>query len=329
MYEREAAVDERSQGYRIHLDTEGDRALHACLPPELYEQVVATSSMPGTGVTFLDPQLNVIRGFTVPPGDESAGQHLVVDRITLRNLLVAGLDVTYGASFERYELLDNGRVRTFFTGAPAVDADLLVAADGTHSAIRKQLLPGAEVVETGQFLTYGKTWLTEEVRALAPAPALEGFSVVNGTDGRFMPVAAFQSRAGGDDYLMWVVGAPDQPSTGDGHELRRAAAEQVADWHPCLAALVRLGDPATVHTTTIRTAKPVPPWQTVPVTLMGDAIHTMVPTGTSAAVALHDAALLCRHLIECDGSLLDAVHQYEAEMLEHGFAAVTRSLQGV
>jgi 2-polyprenyl-6-methoxyphenol hydroxylase-like FAD-dependent oxidoreductase len=157
---------------------------------------------------------------------------------------------------------------------------------------------------------------------------------VAGTDGRFMPLAAFQSRTGGEDYLMWVVGAPttlrpaDQSGM-DGEGLRKTAAGLVADWPPELAEIIRLGDPGTVHSTTVRTAKPVPQWETVPVTVMGDAIHSMVPTGNSAAVALRDAALLCRRVAERDGSLLDAVHAYESEMLEYGFAAVEASLRGV
>ena len=36
------------------------------------------------------------------------------------------------------------------------------------------------------------------------------------------------------------------------------AADLVADWHSSLGALVDLGDPETVHTTTIRTATTVP-----------------------------------------------------------------------
>lgn len=85
----------------------------------------------------------------------------------------------------------------------------------------------------------------------------------------------------------------------------------------------------TVHLTTVRTAKPLPHWATVPVTLMGDAIHTMVPQGTSAAVALHDAALLCRRITGRTGAVLDAVHAYETEMLQHGFAEVARSLRTI
>jgi len=208
-----------------------------------------------------------------------------------------------------------------------VDADLLVGADGTNSRIRAQLLPHAEIVETGQFLIFGKVPLTAETRAFTPPAALDGFSAVAGTDGRFMPLAGHQPRTGGPGYLMWVLGTrrPTESDV-DGSALRDVAAKLVADWHPNLAALVSLTAPTAIHSTTVRTANPVPHWKTVPVTLVGDAIHTMVPAGIGAAVALRDAALLCERVTHGTDSLLDAVHAYETEMLDYGFDAVARSL---
>lgn len=315
LYER----DEHGQGYRIHLDPEGDQALRDCLPRELYDEAVATSGVRGSGVTILNPKLKVVQHFPAPPLDEDRLSS--VDRVTLRRVLLTGLDVRH-AEFERYELLADGRVRAHFAGE-AADADLLVGADGTHSRVRAQLLPRAEVVETGQFLIFGKTPLTPEARALAPAASLAGFSAVAGK-GRFMPLAAHQPRTGEPGYLMWVVGSTTRPTETDGAALRDAAARLVAKWHRNLAALINLAPPESVNRTTVRTAKPVPQWESGPVTLIGDAIHTMVPAGIGAAVALRDAALLCRRLTK--EPLLDAVHAYETEMLDYGFDAVARSL---
>ncbi|MFE9323996.1 FAD-dependent oxidoreductase [Nocardia sp. NPDC052278] len=334
LYEREAA-DQHSQGYRISLDPEGDLALRSCLPSDRYERILATAGKRGTGVRFLDPQLHVVREMLVPPrADEDVhGRHLTVDRLTLRKILLTGIDVHHGASFQRFELLDEGRVRTYFDDGTVTDADLLVAADGTHSHIRAQWLPDAEVVDTGQAEIYGKTALTDEIRALTPDAALDGFSVIAGTDGRFMSLAAHEFASGdGDDYVMWVVAAPTATvpadlSTMDKQQLQKIASELIADWPENLAALVRRADPESVHNTAMRTAKPLPHWKTGPVTLMGDAIHTMIPAGSSAGTALRDAALLCRRITERTGALRDAVHAYETEMLDYGFAMVERSLR--
>lgn len=332
VYERDAAA-RSGQGYRLHIAPEGDLALRACLPPELYDRVLATGGKRGSGWRVLDPKLNLVQETLVPesPVEETTGRHLTVDRFTLREILLTGVDVRYGAAFDRFELVGDG-VRVHLADGGAADADLLVAADGTYSRVRAQLLPDAEVTETGQAEIFGRTPLTAEARALAPAAALDGFCAITGADGRFMPLAAHQFRSGGNDYLMWVVAAPavmfpPDLSALDKPELWRVAEKTIADWHPNLAAIIRLADPGSVHMTTMRTAKPMPPWPAVPVTLMGDAIHTMIPQGTSAAVALRDAATLSRHIAGRSGSLLGAVKAYETEMLEYGFAEVARSLR--
>lgn len=333
LYEREGA-DQPSQGFRIHISPEGDLALRRYLPNDLYEAVLETSGKQGSGVRFLDPDLNVVHQMLVPPvEDEAAGRHLTVDRQTLRRILLTGVEVHHGAPFERYELLEGDRVRAHFANGETAEADLLVGGDGTHSRVRAQLLPHARVLDIGQTEIYGKTPLTDEVRALAPAAALDGFCTVTGPDGRFVSLAAHEFASGqGRDYLMWVVVAPagrfgQDLAAMDKTALAETAAAAVEDWHPNLSALVRLTDPATVNPTSIRTAEPLQPWETVPVTLMGDAAHTMIPQGTSAAFALKDAALLCRRITERTGPLLDAVRAYEAEMLDYGFAEVARVLE--
>ena len=45
------------EGYRIHINPVGSRALHACLPPVLWEAFVATAGKPPAGLGFLTEQL--------------------------------------------------------------------------------------------------------------------------------------------------------------------------------------------------------------------------------------------------------------------------------
>lgn len=44
--ERDASPVARGQGYRVHIDTRGEWALRACLPPALYELYEATRGQP-------------------------------------------------------------------------------------------------------------------------------------------------------------------------------------------------------------------------------------------------------------------------------------------
>src|SRR5262249_22285676 len=57
VFERDRARGERLQGYRIHLAPYGCRALHASLPPALYDLFVATSGEPNRSLAFFDERL--------------------------------------------------------------------------------------------------------------------------------------------------------------------------------------------------------------------------------------------------------------------------------
>jgi 2-polyprenyl-6-methoxyphenol hydroxylase-like FAD-dependent oxidoreductase len=103
----------------------------------------------------------------------------------------------------------------------------------------------------------------------------------------------------------------------------------ISSWHPNLRRLVQLTDPTTTFPINIRTSVPVDPWESSHVTLLGDAIHTMTPgRGVGANTALRDAALLCQTLTKVRNgheSLIEALHQYEAEMLRYSADAILDS----
>ncbi|MGW4526754.1 FAD-dependent oxidoreductase [Amycolatopsis sp. NPDC004378] len=331
LFERDAAIDARAQGYRIHINGDGDAALREWLPAEAYEQATATSCRHGRGVSVAGPGLGTFTEIPLPPG--VAG--LTVDRLTLRRIMLRDLAgcTRFGAGFASYELRDDGTVRVRFTDGSTEDGDLLVAADGVGSGIRRQLLPDFPITVDDARLIYGRTPLTDEARKLTPEAALEGFLGVGGPDGRRLALAAQRFRRDpaefgfppGEDYVMWGATAPSERYGDDFFRLGPAdlielAAETYADWHPSVSALMRLGDPAYTVPASIYTSERPEPWSPVPVTLVGDAAHPMPPAGVSAGVALFDAGLLAGRLTS-GAPLLEAVEAYEKEMLDNGFAA--------
>src|SRR5689334_7642791 len=64
VYERDRTRRDGLQGYRVGISADGSRALHACLPPELYATFVATCARPPSSLTFLDEQLRVLLSIT-------------------------------------------------------------------------------------------------------------------------------------------------------------------------------------------------------------------------------------------------------------------------
>ena len=160
VYERDTRPGSRWEGYRIAINADGATALEARLPDPLWRAFLATS---GTGgpFTVLNSRLDPL--FQRPEDDDA---RFAVDRATLRRLLLAGLDdvVHFGARFDHYRV-EGERVTGTFTDGRTATGDLLVGADGTGSAVRKQYLPHAAVVDARIGGLAVKLHLTEDTEA--------------------------------------------------------------------------------------------------------------------------------------------------------------------
>ena len=355
VYERDPALDTRRQGYRIHLDGRAGRALQECLPPELYDLFRATLGKPGTAVSVVDQKLTVrhrTAGAARDPHDDGPGTlSAPANRQTLREVLVTGLGTAleYGRQCTGFDELADG-VRLRFADGSTEEADVLVAADGVGSLVRRQYLPDAHLVDTGARCLYGKTLLTAETLALVPPTLFDGFTAVigGGPVGMASALVRFpeppeqaaarlcpQARLSPvDDYLMWAVSAPgerfglaDERLMGLGGPALHGLARRAIDgWHPNLRALVDKTEIDETFVVRINASQPIEPWPASRVTVIGDAIHAMSPAGGSGAnTALTDAALLRGALAAAtrgEKPLLSAIGAYEERMRDYGYAAV-------
>ena len=144
VYERDTALGSRWEGYRLHINPAGARALHACLPDAGWQEFQTTAG-PGGSFGFLTEQLAklvVVEESTMYPGGaaDPTANHYAADRATLRRLLSSGLDdvLHTGAEFVDYEVMSDGRVRADFADGSTASGDLLVGADGANSRVRRQ-----------------------------------------------------------------------------------------------------------------------------------------------------------------------------------------------
>jgi 2-polyprenyl-6-methoxyphenol hydroxylase-like FAD-dependent oxidoreductase len=355
VYERDRTPADRLQGYRLHINADGSRALHDCLPPELFEAFVATCGQPNTGIGIYTHRLRQLAWFGGDPGTvlDPVDNFKSVSRVSLRHVLLAGLDevVHFDQAFTHYEITPQGQVAAHFTSGVAF-GDVLVGADGGGSRVRKQYLPQADRIDTGMRGIQGKVWLDDEVRERVPERLFEGPIMIPGAGGygmflalhqfqpippgveRYVSAEAAQQR----DYVMWGLLARAQkfpPGLAhlEAEGLRDVAVEATRRWHPTLQHLVRSSDLDTVLLTPIRSAVPVEPRTPSRVTLMGDAVHSMPPTGgIGANTALRDAALLSSQLAAASEGRIDvveAISVYEVEMRRYGFEAVASSMRNL
>ena len=236
VYERDESLDSRGQGYRLHLDA--GPALHACLPPDLYELCVATSGRPSTAMTVMTERLRSLRRTEIrPPADplDPATLSTSVNRQTFREILAARLDgVLSSAAPAPASSRTPAGSRSASATAPARTAERPGrprTASARRSAAATSRTPGWRT--PGIVCVYGRTPLTGQTRPLVPAPFWDGFTAVVGRaagmaagvlDFREPPPQAARRLAPdvqlspAQPYLMWAV-------TGERRPVRRAASD--------------------------------------------------------------------------------------------------------
>lgn len=343
VYERDRTPQIRNQGYRIHIDHDGNTALRACLPPEVLDVVRDSSGDANDLVGMYTAQREPVSVQEFP--DIPATEITHVDRNAFRRCLLTGLadTVHFGRTVTGYRTTVDGRVRVEFAEGGSDEGDLLVGAEGIGSPVRRQLVPHAVVRDTGLRCLYGRLVLTPETVPLVPTEISRGFCWYGGGTGCGAGIAPMRFRTrqpdGAADYLMTTfvatrerLGVPDETLFAlSSRELLGICLDATADWHPTLRALFAASDPEAYFPITIRAAERVDPWPTGPVTLLGDAVHAMPPTGgVGANTALRDAATLSGELlaaVRAGTPLPDAVAAYEKVMLPRGFDTVDGSLR--
>lgn len=363
VYERDRARSDGLYGYRVGIDPDGSRALHRCLSPELYELFVATCARAPQHFNMLDEHIKEILSLRLRDVDDPINSEKSVSWMTLRQVLLTDIEdiIYFDKIFERYETNSDGTVTAYFEDGTSTTSDVLVAADGTGSWVRKQYLPHAKVVPAGIISIAGKVPLTGQTKDLFPPKVFLGISTIAAPKGYFEIIHVMEFKCdhsgaiklgiGGSDaelianwpsllydntrdYINWDFAAATKRFSADvmklrGDELITLVCDMTPNWSLIFHTLLKLTDVGTCFPINIATSEPIPAWPTTNVTLLGDAIHTMIPDrGVGANTALRDAALLTRKLINVrDGKLplIRAINEYETKMIDYDFQAVLDS----
>jgi 2-polyprenyl-6-methoxyphenol hydroxylase-like FAD-dependent oxidoreductase len=320
-----AGIGDLGQGYRININAAGHGALRACLGDEKFRAYEATLHRQSDPAVYLySPALELLSRsqLAAVPG--------AVDRGTLRRLLADGLGdrVRFGRA-----------VTSVASVASMGGADLIVAADGTGSALRRELLPEAGPRDLGLSAIFGRSPLTAANRGwTAPVILNSRFcGLVDGATvlalGAYDPASVPASRATTEPYVMWVLMGPAEefPALGaSSAQLMRFAVDRTDGWDPRAISVLREARAADCFLTSLRSMSEIPDLPdrgagAVPVAFLGDAIHAMSPAGGEGAnTAFGDAALLVSHL-GSGGPVAAAVARYHADMRVTAGEALRRS----
>ncbi|CZR61556.1 related to 2-polyprenyl-6-methoxyphenol hydroxylase and related FAD-dependent oxidoreductases [Phialocephala subalpina] len=335
VFERDATPISRAQGYRVRVSGSGAEALYDCLDDEhwdLFGKSCAAMQLGMSGLNALDGSKAQVEG----PSRGGSLHHMAknnnpkikppytVDRTMFRALLLLDQEgnVKFGKSFTHYELTPNG-VKASFADGTNSEGTLLVGADGVASLVRKQFLPNIRYVDTGLRSVYGKTPITPELETTFNLEATKHMTIIKEKD-RFLlflepvrfpstiPEVTNNKLPQMQDYVYWVFGGNTEDMASSDEEFRRLSGKEAAEltkrlaanWHQSFKPLFELQNDKQAAPLRLLSAKPEKPAfpTNSKVTLLGDAVHGMMPAGGSGAnVALADAALLLKLLVEAVG----------------------------
>ena len=234
--------------------------------------------------------------------------------------------------FAGVEHSDGGvRVRFDDDALPEATGDVLVGADGIHSAVRAGLFPG----EGPPHWNGVSMW-----RGATDWPAFRGgrsMVVAGGNAAKLVVYPVGAGSAPGTVLTNWAVciatGADGDPAP------QRQDWSRPADRDETLAHARRFHLDDVDHLALVAATPeifefpmcdrdPLPRWSHGRVTLLGDAAHPMVPMGSNGAgQAILDAESLARHLA-AGGDPAAALAAYEAERLPMTADVVLRNRVG-
>ena len=198
-----------------------------------------------------------------------------------------------------------------FTNGEVVRGDLLIGADGLHSAIRAQIF-GDHPPRYAGYPAWRAIVRTTHPR-IVPCESWgpgQRFGIIPLGDGRVYWYATKNLREGDRD-------APGQA--------KRNLMQLFRGWHDPVEALIEATDESAILRNEIYDRDPLPRWSENRVTLLGDAAHPMTPNlGQGGCQAIEDAVVLAACLANCD-QVESALRRYQDRRIPRTSAIVLQS----
>jgi 2-polyprenyl-6-methoxyphenol hydroxylase-like FAD-dependent oxidoreductase len=351
VYERDASIVFRAQGYRLRLSAVGLDAIESVLGPEDFERFYdACGKTGGSGFAAINPLTGENLGSDVPSVSSEAlasrgGKVVGISRGDMRKIFMEGLEdnVRWSHHVTGYEKTENGVRLVFKDGSKSEEGSLLVGGEGVKSAVGGQLSSGAiKVFDLGSRGIHGQ----------APTSAFKGLG-----EGVFRLVDDTTQPNGGKVFIItnvrandmdnpdinfgWTMGgspgvidAPNDNYAIIGKPAAAIAKSLTSHWHERVKPLFdnMVEDEAAFWKITCSNPEGVPEWPNEPrITVIGDAVHAMTPAGGNGAnTAVRDADLLGRLVGEAwnqgkADTWEGVTAAYEKEMREYASAAVKES----
>jgi 2-polyprenyl-6-methoxyphenol hydroxylase-like FAD-dependent oxidoreductase len=209
----------------------------------------------------------------------------VLHRILEEGAIEAQATIHFGCTVHKF-VQDSSKVAVAFSDGRESNYDLVIAADGIYSSIRRHLFPLVKPTFTGHAV-----W-----RAPAPRPTDVVCSQLyfGGRHG----VVGYCPISPSDGYVYIVERAELGPTRFECATLHDAMRERLAGYGGIIPQIAtQLSDPRTVSYRPIETLVAPKPWYLGRIVMIGDAAHAGPPVlAQGAAMGIEDAIVLAEEL---------------------------------
>jgi 2-polyprenyl-6-methoxyphenol hydroxylase-like FAD-dependent oxidoreductase len=232
--------------------------------------------------------------------------HITIHRADLLSVIAAGFPAERVHLGHRLVgLADRGDgAEAWFENGASIRADVLVGADGIHSAVRAALF-GQEEPQFAGCVAY---------RGLVPVERITDLGLERGSQSWVGPgahlVHYFVSRGRLLNFVGWTEhDVWNREDWTDRATIERALAA-FEGWHPQVRRIIAAAETCFIWALFDR--DPLPRWSVGRATLLGDACHPMYPfMGQGAAQAIEDGAALAACLAAGADDPATALVRYE------------------
>lgn len=242
------------------------------------------------------------QGVSIRSMDMSGLEVVSLPRPALQQTLGEGLIDEVRAGTEVVGVAQGERVTVALSDGETLECDLLIGADGVHSAVRRAIFEDGPPRFCQAMAAWGTLPVTDPSVGAFPA------------DSGHLLLGPRGSGVGGGmpDRYVWSVLWPAAAYEASGEPGARNAQVRgvVAESLPALLPIVEATDPARVAVVGIWDRDPTPRWSRGRVVLVGDAAHPTSPVlGQGAQSAITDSFTLARLLGRHEPE--QAIRQYE------------------
>jgi 2-polyprenyl-6-methoxyphenol hydroxylase-like FAD-dependent oxidoreductase len=198
---------------------------------------------------------------------------------------------------------DAGGVTLRFADGAEERGEVLIAADGLHSNLRKQITGRDEAPRYAGY-TIWQGIVTKASTELAP---MGDFPLVYGPGLRFCYYRV------DDDRLYWFAVANADEGGADGPGVKDQLFKRFEGWMDPCEQIIELTEEKAIHRRDLYDRDPIKQWGDGRVTLIGDAAHAMTfDIGQGAGMGIEDAVVMKRCLSE-EADIPTALRSYEKQ----------------